>query len=246
VNVMRTQWRLAARRAKAATWGHYPICSVVQGVNPRLRKFLTAPLSTETKPDASEDEEFSFLDRNNPPQLTEEMVSRLSEEGWKRVKPVYPDDFKNMIDNVTMKGTPDYNQLEDLASAFTRDEPVPYYVENSGPKGNINVKNPCLLCDHFQVKMCDHVKKVEYTNLVLLNKFVNERGMINSSRVNGTCAKAQRKIARLIRRARTVGIMSYLEKWSPPIEFMKKMKWFETDTQMEEREFYSKRKGRKV
>eukprot|EP00954_Amorphochlora_amoebiformis_P012096 944111-Amorphochlora_amoeboformis.AAC.1 len=171
-------------------------------------------------------EKYSFLDPNNPPELPESLVSKLSDDGWKRVKPQYPDDFKSMITEVTMDGVPDYNQMSDLSAAFRKTDPVPYYVEEGKEKRG-KIKNPCVLCDHYQVKMCDKLHRVEYTNINLLNKFVNERGMINSSRVNGTCPVGQRHMAWLIRRARQVGVMSFLERWQVGPGFMKKMKWLE-------------------
>jgi len=230
--------------------------SRVAGPSASSRQILATAFSTDTqdKPEATEaaaktasDEiDISFLDPNNPPELTDEQVDRLSEQGWSRVKAVYPDDFRTMMENVAMEGTPDYSELQDLTSAFTKSEPVPYYVTDKIERNNIYVKNPCILCDHFQVKMCENLNKIEYTNIVLLNKFINERGMINSMRVNGTCPKAQRHMAWLIKRGRQVGLISYLERWQPPITFMQKMKWFQTDIKVEAREYNSKRKGKVV
>jgi small subunit ribosomal protein S18 len=207
-----------------------------------LPKMQACRFSTQSKEVESDEVMFDFLDPNNPPELTDEQVSRLSDEGWGRVKPVYPKDFKTMVDKLSIKGVPDYSQLDDLSKAFSPDEPVPYYVESDDSQSNKSELNKCILCGHYQRKMCSHLDRLEYTNVALLNKFVNERSMINSRRVNGTCKNSQVKLAKLIRRARQVGLISYLEKWEPPVSFMKKMKWFKEDAKVEEREFKSKHK----
>lgn len=209
--------------------------------------------STETRPlpeaeTEAEDLPFHFLDPNNPPELTDDQVAMLSEDGWNRVKAVYPKDFKTMMDKVAIDGIPDYSQLGDLSKAFSPDEPVPYHVEvdERQSKTNKSEQNSCILCAHYQRKMCGDLDSIEYTNVNLLNKFVNERGMINSRRVNGTCGKSQRHLAWLIRRARQTGLISYLEKWQPSVSFMEQIGWNKADVESDPREFYSKRKGKKV
>ncbi len=65
----------------------------------------------------------------------------------------------------------------------------------------------------FKKKVCrfciDKADKIDYKDLSKLIKFVTERGKIVPSRVSGTCAKHQRKLAQAIKRARFIAILPY-------------------------------------
>lgn len=50
--------------------------------------------------------------------------------------------------------------------------------------------------------------KIEYKNLSLLQKFVTERGKMVSRRITGVSADQQREIARAVKRARFLGLVS--------------------------------------
>lgn|GEM_PF-669113 len=50
--------------------------------------------------------------------------------------------------------------------------------------------------------------KIEYKNLILLQKYLSERGKVLSRRFTGISAKDQRKIVRAIKRARFLGLLS--------------------------------------
>ena len=49
--------------------------------------------------------------------------------------------------------------------------------------------------------------KIEYKNLMLLQRFLNDRGKIVSRRVSGVSAKEQRKIAEAIKLARFLALL---------------------------------------
>ena len=50
--------------------------------------------------------------------------------------------------------------------------------------------------------------KIDYKEINLLQKFISDRGKILSSRLTGVTAKEQRQIARAIKRARFLGLLS--------------------------------------
>lgn len=52
-------------------------------------------------------------------------------------------------------------------------------------------------------------KDINWQNANVLKKFISQDFKILPPRKTGTCAKHQRKIARIIKRARTVGILPY-------------------------------------
>ena len=55
-------------------------------------------------------------------------------------------------------------------------------------------------------------KDINYKNLELLNNFISERGKIMASRITGISLKNQRKLARAIKRARNLALMSFIAK----------------------------------
>lgn len=55
-------------------------------------------------------------------------------------------------------------------------------------------------------------KDIDYKNLELLNKFISERGKIMASRITGISLKKQRKLAKAIKRARNLALMSFIAK----------------------------------
>ncbi|MBS6062889.1 30S ribosomal protein S18 [Criibacterium bergeronii] len=55
----------------------------------------------------------------------------------------------------------------------------------------------------------DKINQIDYKDVVLLKKFISERGKILPRRVTGTSAKAQRKLTIAIKRARTLALIPY-------------------------------------
>jgi len=64
-------------------------------------------------------------------------------------------------------------------------------------------KKGCIFCK--QKEALD----VDYKNIELLSRYVSGKGKIVSRRISGNCAKHQRKLAREIKRARYLSLLSY-------------------------------------
>lgn len=62
-----------------------------------------------------------------------------------------------------------------------------------------------------ECKFCvEKINVIDYKDIPKLQKFITERGKIVSSRVSGTCAKHQRKLARAIKRARIIALLPFV------------------------------------
>tara|TARA_B100000427_G_scaffold329352_1_gene345197 strand:+ start:2231 stop:2458 length:228 start_codon:yes stop_codon:yes gene_type:complete len=55
------------------------------------------------------------------------------------------------------------------------------------------------------------IKDVDYKDVKLLRRFVNDQGKIMPRRVTGTSAKMHRKLVRAIKRSRSIALMPYVE-----------------------------------
>ncbi len=66
----------------------------------------------------------------------------------------------------------------------------------------------------FRKKVCkfcvEKQEDVDYKNVPRLQKFLTERGKIIPSRISGSCAKHQRRIARAIKKARAISLLPYV------------------------------------
>ncbi len=62
-------------------------------------------------------------------------------------------------------------------------------------------KKTCYFCTNG-------IEEVDYLNLALLKKFINQRGKIINPKRSGSCSKHQRKIATAVKRARTMALLS--------------------------------------
>ena len=54
-------------------------------------------------------------------------------------------------------------------------------------------------------------QEIDYKDVKLLRRFINDQGKIMPRRVTGTSAKMHRKVVRAIRRARSIALMPYTE-----------------------------------
>ena len=52
---------------------------------------------------------------------------------------------------------------------------------------------------------------IDYKDVKLLRRFVNDQGKIMPRRITGTCAKRHRKLVRAIKRSRSIALMPYVE-----------------------------------
>jgi len=64
-------------------------------------------------------------------------------------------------------------------------------------------KRSCSLCKH-------HVRDVDYKDLVLLRRFLSEKGKIRSRDRSGACRRHQRLLAVAIKRAREMALLPYV------------------------------------
>ena len=53
---------------------------------------------------------------------------------------------------------------------------------------------------------------INYKDVKLLRRFVNDQGKIMPRRVTGTSSKMHRKLVRAIKRARSIALMPYIER----------------------------------
>ncbi len=53
-------------------------------------------------------------------------------------------------------------------------------------------------------------KVIDYKNIVLLEKYISERGKILPSRITGVKPKNQRQLALAIKRARIIGLLPFV------------------------------------
>ena len=56
----------------------------------------------------------------------------------------------------------------------------------------------------------NNITELDYKDVRLLKKFVNDQGKIMPRRVTGTSAKMHRKVVNAIKRARTIGLMPFV------------------------------------
>ncbi len=54
-------------------------------------------------------------------------------------------------------------------------------------------------------------KSVDYKDVVIVSKYINEKGKILPRRMTGACAKHQRHIANQIKRARYMALLPYVK-----------------------------------
>ena len=54
-------------------------------------------------------------------------------------------------------------------------------------------------------------KTVDYKDVAIVSKYINEKGKILPRRMTGACAKHQRHIANQIKRARYMALLPYVE-----------------------------------
>ena len=75
-----------------------------------------------------------------------------------------------------------------------------------GPKERDNrrggKKKICIFCK-------DHIDYVDYKDVIMLRKFVSERGKIRARRVTGNCVQHQRDVATAVKNAREMALLPY-------------------------------------
>jgi small subunit ribosomal protein S18 len=64
---------------------------------------------------------------------------------------------------------------------------------------------PCYFC-------IKNIREIDFKDTELLKKFISGLGKIRSRKRTGLCAKHQRKLARAVKRARHLGLLSSTSK----------------------------------
>ena len=64
---------------------------------------------------------------------------------------------------------------------------------------------------HKKKRICQMCagKSVDYKDVMIINKYINEKGKILPRRMTGACAKHQRVIANEIKRARAIALLPF-------------------------------------
>ena len=58
------------------------------------------------------------------------------------------------------------------------------------------------------------ITNIDYKDVKLLRRFVNDQGKIMPRRITGTSAKMHRKLVRAIKRSRSIALMPYVDSGS--------------------------------
>lgn len=86
-------------------------------------------------------------------------------------------------------------------------------AQNDAKGGKIRYLNPSAV-EVRKKKYCRFkkagIKYVDYKDPEFLKKFLNEQGKILPRRITGTSLKFQRKVARAIKRARSLALLPYV------------------------------------
>ena len=56
----------------------------------------------------------------------------------------------------------------------------------------------------------DKIEQADYKDIVMLRKFVSDRGKIRSRRITGGCRRHQSQLARAVKRARELALLPYV------------------------------------
>ena len=66
---------------------------------------------------------------------------------------------------------------------------------------------------HKKKRICQMCagKSVYYKDVMIINKYINEKGKILPRRATGACAKHQRDITQAVKRARHIAILPYTQ-----------------------------------
>ena len=66
---------------------------------------------------------------------------------------------------------------------------------------------------HKKKRICQMCagKSVDYKDVMIINKYINEKGKILPRRATGACAKHQRDITQAVKRARHIAVLPYTQ-----------------------------------
>lgn len=77
-------------------------------------------------------------------------------------------------------------------------------------------KKDDVLTAHMRKKTCrfcdEKIEVLDYKDFKRIERLVSERGKILSRRITGTCARHQRKVGEVVKRARFLALLPFLKK----------------------------------
>ena len=73
-------------------------------------------------------------------------------------------------------------------------------------------RRPLIKINQFCRFTASGVKEIDYKDVDILLKNIDESGKITPSRITGTCAKFQRQLTTAIKRARFLALIPYTDK----------------------------------
>ncbi|MCK4236583.1 MAG: 30S ribosomal protein S18 [Candidatus Krumholzibacteria bacterium] len=62
-------------------------------------------------------------------------------------------------------------------------------------------------------RFCVDKLEIDYKNVVLLRRFITDRGKITPRRITGTCARHQRQLSHAIKRARIIALLPFVREY---------------------------------
>lgn len=65
-------------------------------------------------------------------------------------------------------------------------------------------------------QFCKEKSEPDYKDIEKLNKYIYESGKITSRKMNGNCAKHQRRLARAVKRARFLALLPFTKRIRKP------------------------------
>jgi small subunit ribosomal protein S18 len=152
------------------------------------------------------DSRFDF-DIENPPKL------RVSH--YNQLKSINPELYEQWVALRTVKWKME-GKLKPLPTLPFKSDDVDAYDNIpmwAKPTARIR-KKTCFLC---RADTSDNkANQIVFTNLELLHKVLNERGMIIGRRVTGMCGPHQRQTTKAIKRARLTGLLAFTSNWKIP------------------------------
>jgi len=83
---------------------------------------------------------------------------------------------------------------------------------------NLKQKGVCIFRD-LPDPSREQVKEIKYSNIQLLSRFINERGMLKSRKLTFVSAKYQRKLAKAVKQARFIGLLDHGSNFHVPATF---------------------------
>jgi len=82
-----------------------------------------------------------------------------------------------------------------------------------GDKDDKRSKRPTFIVRKKYCRFCkDDIEVIDYKDTLVLEKMVSDYGKMLSRRVTGNCARHQRKIAEVVKRARFLSIIPYIKR----------------------------------